>query len=383
MMRRQCQTALTVMFLGVISLGYLANVAFLGGGTVSDVASENRRATVFPTWHGVKAKRFFAEYDKYLADRLFKRDKVIRATNRVLTNDRWYFAFKDDDRALFGTDGWVFLGNNYGDTLTKHTSPVNSVKRAETEKRMLSHIGRYRQLARQFGADFQVLIGPDKPSVYCRKLPSWFLQKPCSRVTEWTESLTAALKSDGVSVTYPQPALLTTSKREQVYYKTDTHWNHGGAAVAYRELMKTLGLTAFDGYRITHGVSQYRGDLAAISGKGADLPIVNSQSAVLTMPPISIQWKPVNEETKTVSLMQASNGANPNFAAEMTNAAGLYDKRVLVFCDSFMTALSPFMNATFTHVLYVSRNRNLESWRSLIDAFQPELIIYETVERGL
>ena len=65
-MRRQCQTALTVMFLGVISLGYLANVAFLGGGTVSDVASENRRATAFPTWHGVKAKRFCAEYDKYL-----------------------------------------------------------------------------------------------------------------------------------------------------------------------------------------------------------------------------------------------------------------------------------------------------------------------------
>ena len=38
MMRRQCETALTVMFLGVISLGYLANVAFLGGGTVSDVS---------------------------------------------------------------------------------------------------------------------------------------------------------------------------------------------------------------------------------------------------------------------------------------------------------------------------------------------------------
>ena len=383
MMRRQCETALTVMFLGLISLGYLANVAFLGGGSVSTIAAENRRATDFPKWHGEKAKHFFAEYDKYLADRLFKRDQVIRVTNRVLTNDRWYFAFKDADRALFGTDGWVFLGNNYENTLTKHTSPVDTAKLTERKTRMLQHIGVYRQLAEQFGAGFQVLIGPDKPSVYCHKLPSWFLQKPCSQVTEWTENLTTALKDKGFSVTYPQAALLQASEAEQVYYKTDTHWNHSGAAVAYRELMKTLNLKAFDGYRITHGVSRYRGDLAAISGKGVDLPIVNSQSADLTMPSMSIRWKPVNEAEKTVTLLQASNGANPNFAAEMTNTVGVHDKRVLVFCDSFMTALSPFMNATFTHVLYVSRNRSLESWRPLIEAFKPELVIYETVERGL
>ncbi len=383
MMRRQCETALTVLFLGLISLGYLANVAFLGGGAVSNVTAENRRAAEFPRWHGVKAKAFFAGYDKYLADRLFKRDKVIRVTNRVLTNDRWYIAFKDADRALFGTDGWVFLGNNYENTLTKHTSPMDPVRLSERENRMLRHIDGYREWAQRFGADFEVLIGPDKPSVYCRKLPSWFLQKPCSQVTEWTEYLTAALKKSGISVTYPQQALLKASQTEQVYYKTDTHWNHSGAAVAYLELMKTLNLTAFDGYRITHGVSRYRGDLAAISGKGVDLPIVNSQSADLTMPSVPIRWKPVNEAEKTVTLLQASNGANPNFAAEMTNTVGLHDKRVLVFCDSFMTALSPFMNATFTHVLYVSRNRSLESWRPLIEAFKPDSVIYETVERGL
>ena len=78
-------------------------------------------------------------------------------------------------------------------------------------------------------------------------------------MTDWTEYLTAALKKSGISVTYPQQALLKASQTEQVYYKTDTHWNHSGAAVAYLELMKTLNLTAFDGYRITHGVSRYRG----------------------------------------------------------------------------------------------------------------------------
>ncbi len=67
----------------------------------------------------------------------------------------------------------------------------------------------------------------------------------------------------------------------------------------------------------------------------------------------------------------------------MTNPAAATEKRVLVFCDSFMTAMSPYVNATFTHVLYASRNRPPEDWKALIDAFRPELVIYETVERGL
>lgn len=41
------------------------------------------------------------------------------------------------------------------------------------------------------------------------------------------------------------------------------------------------------------------------------------------------------------------------------------------------------MNAMFTHVLYVSYNSRVELWRPLIEVFKPELVIYETVKRGL
>ena len=104
--------------------------------------------------------------------------------------------------------------------------------------------------------------------------------------------LVAALRAAGHAVTYPQAALLKASQTEQVYFKTDTHWNHAGAGVAYRELMADLKVPVFEGAVITHAPSRYRGDLAAISGKGEALPIVNSIAANLSMPATRIRWKP-------------------------------------------------------------------------------------------
>ena len=383
MIAKQVNGGLSLLFMGALFLGYLGNMTLFGGAERAVTAAENRRPAEFPHWHGVKAKTFFAGVDQYVADRLIKRGAVLSRMNQVLANDRWYFAMKDADRALFGTDGWVFLGNNYERTLEKHTEPVNVHRWEARRDAMLAHVARYRAVATAFGADFHVLVGPDKPSVYCRKLPTWFLQKPCSQVTEWTDGLVAALRAAGHAVIYPQAALLKASQAEQVYYKTDTHWNHAGAGVAYRELMADLKVPVFEGAVITHAPSTYRGDLAAISGKGEALPIVNSVAANLSMPATRIRWKPVGEAEREAGLLQASSGANPKFAAEMTNPAAATQKRVLVFCDSFMTAMSPYLNATFTHVLYVSRNRAPGDWKALIDAFGPELVIYETVERGL
>jgi len=303
--------------------------------------------------------------------------------NPVLTDEKWFFSMQDADRALFGTDGWVFLGNRYERTIEKHLKPLNVTRWQMQRKITLERVARYRAVAERFGASFHVLVGPDKPSIYCRHVPKLFLQKPCSQVTEWTDGLVAALRAAGHAVTYPQAALLKASQAEQVYYKTDTHWNHAGAGVAYRELMADLKVPVFEGAVITHAPSTYRGDLAAISGKGEALPIVNSVAANLSMPATRIRWKPVGEAEREAGLLQASNGANPKFAAEMTNPAAATQKRVLVFCDSFMTAMSPYLNATFAHVLYASRNRAPEDWKALIDAFGPELVIYETVERGL
>ncbi len=369
------------LFAGALFLGYLGNLTLLGGAEKATTAAENRRPAAFPHWNGPKA--FFTGFDCYVADRLLMRDAVLTRINRVLTNERWYTALKDAEMALFGADGWVFLGNNYDRTLEKHTEPVNGRRWEERRKWTLSNVAQYRAVADQHGAAFHILVGPDKPSVYCRKIPSSFMQKPCSKVTEWTDGLLAALRENGYSVTYPQAALLKASEAEQVYFKTDTHWNHAGAGIAYRELMADLKTPAFAGARIAHAPSTYRGDLAAISGKGDALPVVNSTAAILEMPATRIRWKPAGEAEREVGLLQATSGANPKFGAEMTNPAAATEKRVLVFCDSFMTAMSPYLNATYQHVLYVSRNRPPGDWKSLIDVFRPELVIYETVERGL
>ena len=383
MMQKQVNNGLAVFFVSVLCLGYLGNMTLFGGAEKVATTGENRKPAMFPHWHGVKAKDYFAGFDQYVADRLWKRSLILKRMNQVLTNEKWYFAMKDADRAVFGTEGWVFLGNDYSNTLTKHTEPVNEVEWQRHKDQTLENIQRYSAVANHFGARFHILIGPDKPSVYCQNLPSWFLQKPCSKVAEWTDRLLAELRARGYEVTYPQAALLHASESEQVYYKTDTHWNHAGAGVAYRALMKDLKVPAFESAVITHSVSTYRGDLAAISGKGNALPIVNSTAANLTMPHVRILWKTVGGQQTEATLMQASNGADPKFAAEMTNPSAVIRRRVLIFCDSFMTAMSPYINATFRNVLYVSRNRNPSDWQQIINAFQPEIVIYETVERDL
>lgn len=383
MKQQQTVAIFTAIFIFIISFTYIGNMVLLGGAEKVSTAFENRKPASFPEFDKVKAKKAFAQFDSYLADRLFKREQVIEGINIFLADERWFFAQNFNDRAIFGSEGWVFLGNIYGNTMIKHTQVFDPTKIALHENKTLEHILGYKKLALENNAEFRVLIGPDKPSVYCRKLPIWLIQKPCSKVTEWTDYLIDGLKAEGIAVTYPQVSLLKASFNEQVYFKTDTHWNHSGAAVAYSVLMDDLKLSKFTDYQITHSVSHHRGDLASISGKGDKLQVIDSKSADLKMPQVEISWKEIGKEEKITSLMEVSHGELKGFCAEMSNLQAKNSQRVVVFCDSFMGALSPFINASFKHVLYISRHDDIEKIQASVKAFKPDLIIYETVERDL
>ena len=59
------------------------------------------------------------------------------------------------------------------------------------------------------------------------------------------------------------------------------------------------------------------------------------------------------------------------------------EKKILILCDSFNHALSPFFNLYFSDVLYVSRRSPMEEKVEMIRKFKPEIVINEVVERDL
>ena len=383
------KSILTALFVLLIFLGYIVNVTLLNGAQGHVQESENRNIAQYPHWKKrVDAIQFFKDFDLFLNDRLFKREQILKHSNSVMSNDRWYYTFNDHAQGITGIDGWLFLANYHNETLKKHLQVVDEKAMPDKIAGTVNWINDYRQkYAVKYGAPFYVFITPDKPSIYCEKVPSWLKQKSCSNVTDYTDRIITGLEEHDFKVLYPQKQLKKAAAKEQMYFKTDAHWNFSGAEIGYKLMMDFIKEPAFTDYKLTHGVDRFVGDVAHILGKEEEPK--NSQSAILTLTKQNILWKELGGDWNNSTLMQTTAGHDANFIAEMANNNGLNDKRVLVLCDSFTGKLAPFVNASFKHVLYVSRHfpvlspEEIQKRADWIDTFKPEIVIFQIVERML
>ena len=95
-----------------------------------------------------------------------------------------------------------------------------------------------------------------------------------------------------------------------------------------------------------------------------------------------VLWSNKAEQPRFVPLNQAlAQGADPNWYGYMKNERAPNNRKVLVFCDSFMTSMSPFFNINFKEVFYYSRHRSKDDLKRLMSEIKPDIVIYESVER--
>ena len=384
-------------FLVLITVPFFGRLALRGTTPGIVLPSENRTITAFTmpkkTFRRSILREWFVNNDRWITDRLAKREKVITSVNALLANPKW-FTSSDFSKGLFGKEGFLFLGNSYEGVIDRHFSPQFTIGK-EGEANLVNYHKTLQSVAKEVGAFYIVFAAPDKHGIYCEKFASWATGgNACKRVNMVTNRFKALLEREGIPVSYPFEEI-RKANGETIYYKADTHWKRTGAEIGFKTLMKNLADRGvkFSGepYRpVPPGIYSFEkrpiglaGDLRNIIGVPRDFKNDDYDIVLKSNEPVLYS---VNGATPArVPAEQALvNGVGLKWISIAQNEAAPNKARVLVFGDSFSTAMGPFFHFYFTEARYYARHgRDYEAMKAAIREVKPDIVVYETVERGL
>ncbi len=173
---------------------------------------------------------------------------------------RYWLLATADDQVHLGSSGWLFLNQEL-------KLPAEPIRNLETRASAVLSVAKILQAR---GTELIVVVVPNKSRIYQDQLgfalPK-ILQHGYSR---WVQILGAnQIKTVQLEVVFSKAA-----QQQQVFLKTDTHWNTAGAAIAARAVaqqIKTNNLTRASFVTRSHAAQPYLGDLIHLMGV-AQLP---------------------------------------------------------------------------------------------------------------
>lgn len=354
--------------------------------------SENRQVVSMTgidrfTSHGLK--RFFGNKNQYIDDRLMGKEELVPVLNELLLDPKKVSRF-DLSKGLIGKNEWIFLGNDYSRVIDKHCQENFPLDNYEFQS-SINKIDLLKNTTEGLGGTYVLFIAPDKHNIYCDELPQW-LGDTCKNSEIYTRKLISKIEDEtSVNVVYPAVELKSQISKGQLFHKSDTHWNLLGGKVGFVALMRNmerLGLIRDFQEIPLMDLKQIRneklGDLAHILALPSGYKISKDFDYLFQRPDqLLVRWKEVNKKEELKPFTVSSGSAPSKFYAYMKNESAMYRTKLLVLCDSFNNAMSPYFNLYFSDVMYVSRRSSMDEKIRAIQKFKPTIVINEIVERDL
>ncbi len=332
------------------------------------VLEENRTQA---SWPRFKANRkdlaeFPARSEAYFNDHFGFRKRLIYWLNVTKVAA---LGVSPSSKVILGNNRWLF----YGDEDIPYFRGVQPLTPAELDGWQKRLEERQAWLADR-GIPYLLVFTPVKSTVYPEYMPRAYNRiGTLSRL----DQLMAHLKAhSGLKVIDLRTAILDEKSRNQVFYRTDTHWNNRGTYVGYTEIIKTLSrwfpelevipISAFEEF---HTYFQAGRDLPTLLGMPEDFwdRYVDMK---LTRPGLAHEIKPPPPASKLAA-------GGPDIVFEHPEA-GL--PRAVMFRDSYAIALIPLLSENFSRIRY--------TWqytfdREIVERENPDVVIQEMVERVL
>lgn len=334
-------------------------------------AVEKRNLAKFPLLpESLKAfSEYPDEFNKYYSDHFGFREvlttEYFKLVNKLSTRT-------SVDDVTIGQDGWLFLGSikkgyrgyndPIGDAININLFTENELKDfAESIVSIKNWLGKK-------GIEYVYVIAPNKHTIYFEKLPE-YVSKQNDKSS--TDQLVEYLREHtDVEVVDLRQALLDEKKKHQVYFKTDTHWNHYGANVAQFEIMKRVH-SLFPEHIVPFLLNdnQFR-ILSAEGGDLARFAKIENIKEDKPQPVFETGCKPVNE--------------NPNLKDRDTHTMVCESQKlnVVIFRDSFFTALQPYISRHFHRSTYIWKQLNYTLLTKYVEQESPDIVIDEVIERS-
>lgn len=302
------------------------------------------------TWIG-----FPAAFNRYFADHYLLHQQQVEAlasTRLYLLNEKIF------PNVLIGKEDWLYYTGENNIQDHECTMPFTTAELETIRARLLD----WQAQLEQRGIRFYIVIAPNKESIYPQYLPHEVRAgvRAC-RINQ----VMHVLGSTFLNVLDMRGTLRNAAQTQQVYHRTDTHWNAAGALVASQEILARVrqdfpGLSVPDLYDYAQEVKAHSGDLASFLPP--DERFIEQEIFLTPLAPDGITFEARTDGTELSTL--------PDSAAPAA----------LVFCDSFADALKPYLSAHFSRVVY-SRSFALDL--ALVEREQPQVVIFEIAQRYL
>lgn len=304
-----------------------------------------------------------------------------------------YFFYKtfnislNKGQVIVGKDNFLFLGNDYDNTLNKTNGTYRPSKK-EIDN-WTNKLKKLQQWYEDKGIKFVIVIAPNKSSIYKEKLPRWMSYDGKTI----TDDIVEASNNKKINMLDLRDALKNKKNDESLlYYKTDTHWNFNGASIGYQSTIAYLNKM----HNLNIKLMEYSmGDSYGASGDLSNFLKINTildskyenSYQILFKENISVCKGNIDKESGVLD--KCSNIDNPIMGINgqpqyMINSISPNKYKLLFLCDSFGTHPSQLYNKTFNAIWkWHYGNINGAKLSKFISDNKPDIVIYQIVERAL
>lgn len=353
---------LVALFLCAISLPLAANLTGVDGG---DPGAENRELAAFPCLDGTRASlaAFPASFGLWFDDHFGFRSVLVR----------WYgetrlfvLGVSPSAAVVKGRDGWFFYGDDKAIEDYASAPPMTPAEVANWRAAVV----RARDWLHKRGIAYVFTVAPDKHAIYGEEMPPTLARVAgVSRA----DQLFTTLQDTGLAVDV-RASLLMAKRGDRIYHQTDTHWNDRGGLVAYQRIIEAVRARVpatppawqrndFDPVdRVVEGL-----DLAGMMGLTRVLRETN-----LTLVPRRARRARVVEP--------AGAGPTDQVGRLVTEIDDPSLPSAVIFRDSFVSPLVPFLSEHFRRAVYLWQN---DFDAGVVDQEAPDVVIQEIVGRHL
>ena len=327
--------------------------------------TENRQLAAMPSlsFDGVKGladslKAFPDLFDSFYNDHVPFRSQLIEL-NSILSVE--LFEDSASDSVVLGKDNWLFYTDEESIEDYKGTNLYTQEELDLIRDNCLAS----KAYLEKRGIEFVVLIPSNKEDIYSEYLPDHITKR--GELTR-ARQVVDCLREAGIRVVYPRDELLEYKDAYDLYWHYDTHWNNLGAYIGAKALLAELGIQVPEVEELTLENSTFSGyDLAGM---------MNLKSYYENRYPADVNYVVSGYPTNNMTVVQADDATELIYRSDAPDA-----RRLFMVRDSFAGSMAPVLASNFSYTYMPHWNGCFE--QSMIDEQQPDIFVYEVVERRL
>ncbi len=318
----------------------IATALFMASGIFIGVALDPGmpwHTTVLPrlatiSFDDLRSPEFYSHAEGLFNSHFPYREELRRSKAWV---DYYIFGSSPVPEVYVGRDRWL----NYRNELRDYQK--DACDRTQAMRDLARQLHELEEVVEASGRTFVFTVAPNKSTIYPEHVG--LSRSPTCRKSAYDLLLEAFRDYPVEHFVRLDGLLLEAKQRDQIYYRTDTHWNYVGALIVARALLQRLAPDAWREYlgEVWLTTSSFSGDLAAMMG----LRVMEMVPRIATK-----RWQTLSTEDRSPTTLNIRHTmVIPDTSAEHTIRPPILP-RALFYRDSFMNTPLEVLGGAFAQI---------------------------------